>query len=159
MDNYTAKLEDVLKPEIIDLNMEANSQEEAVRRLGELLLKDGRIDDLDLFVEDVLEREVLESTNMDIGVAIPHGTSRAIRANSIAIGRLINPIEWNKGENKQKVKVVFLMAIVSENRDRTHLELLSKMATLLLKEQFIRVLFNTTDKQELLNTVNDLLKE
>ena len=159
MNSAPAKLEDVLRREIIDFDMDVGSKEEALRHLGGLLLKDDRINDIDLFVEDVLKREAVESTNMDIGVAIPHGASSSVRENSVAIGRLRRPIEWNKGEDKQKVRVVFLMAIVTENRDRTHIELLSKMATLLLKEQFLEVLFNTTDKQELLNTVHQLLKE
>ena len=159
MDNIAARLEDVLKKEIIDFKMDVTSKEEAVYHLGELLLRDGRIDDIDCFVEDVLQREELESTNMDIGVAIPHGTSSSIRKNSVAIGRLVHPIAWQAGEQKQKVRIVFLMAIVSENRDRVHLELLSKMATLLLKEQFLEMLFNTDDKQALLNTIHELLQE
>lgn len=159
MNNIAASLNEVLNPEIIDFNVEARTREAAIHHLGKLLREAGLVDDIDLFVEDVLQREEVESTNMDIGVAIPHGMSAAIKKNAIAIGRLVRPIEWKTGEEKQKVSVVFLMAIVSENRDRTHLELLSKMATLLLKEDFLKVLFRTEDKQELLDTIQRLLQE
>jgi fructose-specific phosphotransferase system IIA component len=158
MNNITVNLDEVITPEIIDFHIDAGSQEAAIRHLGALLMKDGRVDDVDLFVADVLEREQIESTNMDIGVAIPHGMSAAVRKNSIAIGRLTDPIEWNPGEDKQKVRVIFLMAVESANRNRTHLELLSKMATLLLKDQFLDLLFHSDDKAALLNTIHTLLE-
>ena len=110
-------------------------------------------------MEDVLKREEIELTNMDIGVAIPHGISGSIRRNSIAIGRLVEPIEWRSGEDKQKVKVIFLMAVMSENRDRIHIALLSRVATLLVKERFLEVLFKTDDKRELLDTIHKFLEE
>jgi PTS system fructose-specific IIA component len=147
------------KSTTIDFNMQVATREAAVRHLGTLLLRAGRIDDLDLFVEDVLKREEIESTNMDIGVAIPHGISGSIKRNSIAIGRLAYPIAWRPGEDKQKVRVIFLMAVMTENRDRIHIELLSRIATLLVKEPFLEVLFKTSNKQELLDTVHKFLEE
>ncbi|MCB2214382.1 PTS sugar transporter subunit IIA [bacterium] len=158
MNKLTVNLEEVMTPAIIDFHMTTNSKQAAIRHLGELLKADGRVVDVDLFVADVLAREQIESTNMDIGVAIPHGMSDAITKNSIAIGRLAEPIEWNPGEDKKKVRVIFLMAVESENRNRTHLELLSRMATLLLKDQFLDLLFNSDDKQAILESVHTLLE-
>ena len=159
MDKETNKVEQVIRKEIIKFEMEVQSKEEAIYQLGETLLKEGRITNIDIFVQDVLDREKIESTNMDIGVAIPHGASDAITQNSIAIGRLKNPIQWEKDEEKQEVRVIFLMAICSENRDRTHLELLSKIATLLLKEKFLNTLFNTNEEQEIIDQIQSLLQE
>ncbi len=159
MSNNISLLEDVISEEIIDLEMEVNTKEEVIHQLGVSLLQQGRIDDIHCFVDDVLRREEIESTDMGIGVAIPHGASPAILRNSIAIGRLKNPIQWNADDEQKPVSVIFLMAIRSENRDHLHLELMSKIATLLLKEEFLNTLFHTHQKQELLTQIKKLLKE
>lgn len=159
MSNNISLLEDVISEEIIDLEMEVNTKEEAIHQLGLSLLQQGRIDDIHCFVDDVLRREEIESTDMGIGVAIPHGASPAILRNSIAIGRLVDPIQWNIDQKQEPVSVIFLMAIRSENRDHLHLELMSKIATLLLKEEFLNTLFHTHQKQELLTQIKNLLKE
>ena len=97
---------------------------------------------------------------MGKGVAIPHGKSAAVARNSIAIGRLEQPIEWSREQEAEMVSVVFLLAVRDDaQRDRAHLELISKVAALLIKEDFRNTLFKTEDKRELIEKIYTLVGE
>jgi len=150
MNNQNQNLREIIVPATINLNMEVKTKENAISKLADMLYADGRINERSVFIQDILEREKVETTDMGIGVAIPHGTSSSILKNSIAIGRLKNPIAWDSQQEAKKISVIFLLAVCSENRDRTHLELISKIATLLLDDDFLDTLFHTTSKTELL---------
>ena len=50
-------IEEVLSENLIVLNMKARNKEEAIRELTEILYKEGKIFDKELFVKDVYLRE------------------------------------------------------------------------------------------------------
>lgn len=153
-------LKEVLSPATINLKMEVHKREEAIEKLAEMLLKEKRITEKEVFIEDILNREEIESTNMGMGVAIPHGKSTAVLKNSIAIGRLSKPMVWDDNKDENPVSVIFLLAVRDDaERDKAHLELISKLATLLLKEKFLYTLFTTKSKIELIDQMNVLIGE
>lgn len=152
-------LNEVLSPATIDLKMEVHTKEEAIEKLAEMLLKEKRITEKEAFIEDITNREEIESTNMGMGVAIPHGKSTAVLKNSIAIGRLTEPMVWDSND-EDPVSVIFLLAVRDDaERDKAHLELISKLATLLLKKKFLYTLFKTKSKIELIDQMNALIGE
>ena len=153
MNNLHENLREIIVPATINLDMEVNTKENAIGELADMLYADGRINDRSIFIQDILEREKVETTDMGIGVAIPHGTSSAILKNSIAIGRLNDPIAWDNNEKSKKISVIFLLAVCSENRDKTHLELISRIATLLIDDDFLDTLFHTNSKTVLLSKI------
>jgi PTS system fructose-specific IIA component len=160
MHSYKANFHEVLSPATIDLRMKACSKSDAIRQLVALLAADKRILDREVFIDEVLKREALETTNMGKGVAIPHGKTAAVARNSIAIGRLEQPIEWSREQEAETVSVVFLLAVRDDaQRDRAHLELISKVAALLIKEDFRNTLFKTEDKRELIEKIYTLVGE
>ena len=160
MNNNQTVLHQLIDESTIDLNMEVKNKKESIEKLAEMLLRVERINDKDIFIQDILDREEIESTNMGMGVAIPHGESSTIIKNSIAISRLSQPIPWKPGEDEKLVSVIFLLAVCDNpNRNKVHLELLSKIATLLLKENFLNLLFNTTSKSDLILQISKLIGE
>ncbi len=160
MNNHPVNLNEILNPDTIDLDLKAHNRKESIEALAELLAADQRISDKEVFIEDVLAREAVETTNMGIGVAIPHGKSSAVLRNSIAIGRVAHPIDWDPEKDEKQVTVIFLLAVRDDaERDKAHLEMISKVATLLVKEAFLDVLFKTNSKQELLENIFKLIGE
>jgi fructose-specific phosphotransferase system IIA component len=140
----------------IDLAMDASSKEEAVDKLCELLYQTGKLNSKAGFVTDVLEREKTESTNMGIGVAVPHGKTNNVKTPSIAITRLKKEITWDECE---KVKVLILLAVPDEHKGTEHLEVIAKIASLLLEESFIHDLMIVTKGEELVNSIVKHLEE
>lgn len=160
MNNDRVDFNEVINPSTIDLNMEANSKEEAIEKLADILIKEKRIKEKEAFIEDILERENLETTNMGMGVAIPHGRSLSVMKNTIAIARLIQPIRWDSKHGGKPVRIIFLLAVCDDaNKNRVHLELISKVAALLIQENFLKTLFTTESKTELIDQIFELIGE
>ena len=65
--------DDVLVKDNIELGVELDSQDEAIRRAGELLVQNGYVEEK--YIDSMFEREKSVSTFMGNAVAIPHGTS------------------------------------------------------------------------------------
>ena len=76
-------IEEVLSENLIVLNMKARNKEEAIRELTEILYKEGKIFDKELFVKDVYLREAEGQTGLGNHIAIPHGKSDAVQVTSI----------------------------------------------------------------------------
>jgi len=90
--------------------------------------------DPDQVLEVVMKREHLGSTGIGHGVAIPHG--RIPDLNHPVIGLVRHPagIEFESIDSKPVHIVIILL--VPDNEDRTHLELLAKLARALQQEAF-----------------------
>ena len=149
----------ILTANIIDLQLTAETKREALEKMANILYRDNRLSDRALFLEDVYKREELETTDMGIGVAIPHGKSSAVLHTSVAIGRLPEPIQWNLEDTEQPVYAIFLLAVSLENQSRVHLELLSNIASLLINDSFIADLKNAGSEVDLLESVQKHLGE
>lgn len=160
MNKRKIKLNEVIDPHTIDLRMDVDSKKEALEQLSEILLEQNRIVEKEVFIADIMKREVLESTNMGMGVAIPHGKSSAVIKNTIAIARLIKPIHWNASGDDRPVKAIFLLAVCDDkNKNSVHIELISQAAALLLNEAFLNTLFTTQSKTELIDQIDKLIGE
>lgn len=154
-------LNEVITEETILFGLQSPTKEDALRSMVQRLFDTGRIDDFDTFLENVLEREKIESTDMGIGVAIPHGKSAAVQQTSVVIGRLAAPICWNKDEEEENPKpifAIFLLAVpASDENGSLHLELISKVATLLIDDDFIEVLKTTPNESGLLKSIEEFI--
>lgn len=142
---------------IINLNLEASNKIDAIKEIAKMLDNENRLNDFNKFIEDVLKREAIESTNMDIGVAIPHSNSTYIKQASIGIGRMKDPIDWEDGG--ELVRTIFLFAVSSEDESITHLDVIAKTAVILIEDDFIEFLQTTTSSKDLLEEIIELIGE
>ena len=85
--------------------------------------------DPDRVLEVVMAREHLGSTGIGHGVAIPHGRMPDLNQPIVALVRHMEGIEFDAIDGKP-VHIVILL-LVPDNEDRTHLELLAKLARVL----------------------------
>lgn len=154
-------LAEIINEELILLNLEVRTKQEAIGILTDVLLATGRISSKDDFLASVYEREKTEPTDMGIGVAIPHGKTDAVIKPSVAIGKMKTPIHWTEeaGPEVEPIYAVFLMASPDQADGYIHLEIISKIATLLIDEDFIEVLKNTRDKTLLISTIQSMIGE
>ena len=90
--------------------------------------------DPDQVLEVVMAREHLGSTGIGHGVAIPHGRMPDLKQPVIVLVRHMQGIEFEAIDN-QPVHIV-IMLLVPDSEDRTHLELLAKLARLLQQQHF-----------------------
>lgn len=145
----------IINEQFIDLELASNDKETVIMSMSERLLAEGRIEDKDVYVESVLEREKLASTAVGFGVGIPHGKSDAVKTATVFFGRSDEGIHWN--DEGEKVNLVFLLAIPSEAASDQHLRILAALSRKLIDETFINLLNTETSKLEILCGLEETL--
>lgn len=104
-------LTDVLRPEVVKMEMKARTRDEAIRELVELLAETGdlRRGDVESMTAAILKRESLGSTAIGKGVAIPHAKAPSAQGFIAALGRVTKGIEFASIDG-EPVHLVFLLA-------------------------------------------------
>jgi len=128
------RLTDALTEDVIKMDLEAASRDEAVRELVQLLADRGKIrpEDVAPTTDAILEREHLGSTAIGRGVAIPHAKTPAAQGFIAAFGRSRVGIDFSAVDG-EPVHLVFLLASPPDSQ-RTHLKALAHISRLLSKQ-------------------------
>lgn len=101
--------------------------------------------DSNLVMEVVMAREHLGSTGIGHGVAIPHGRMPDLSSPVVVLARHPEGIDFDAIDNKP-VHIVILL-LVPADEDRTHLELLARLARLLQQDHFRQSIMNAPSPQ------------
>ena len=131
----------------IKLGQEPVTKEEAIQAAGELLAKLGYVDGS--YVDEMQEREKLVTTYMGMGVAIPHGTTQAkgtVKKTGIVLLQYPEGVDFGS----EKAQLVFGIAGIGDE----HLDLLSKLCTLLEDEALLETLKTTDDVEWVLEQLS-----
>jgi mannitol/fructose-specific phosphotransferase system IIA component (Ntr-type) len=102
------KLTDILDLSCVKVPLLARDKHEAIVSLVTLLAENGRIKDSGVVMTAVLERESIRSTGIGHGVAVPHGKCASVDRPVMALGRLIEPIEYGSLD-QQAVSLIALL--------------------------------------------------
>lgn len=136
VENHAAKK--VIDQNGIKLNQSPVAKEDAIRAAGELLVKQGCVDEA--YVDAMVEREKLVSTYMGMGLAIPHGTSEAkgsVKKTGIVLVQYPDGVDFGQ----EKAQLVFGIAGIGDE----HLDLLSKICEALEDEEVLEKMKTTDD--------------
>ena len=122
-----AEKKELLYRENIRVNCKADTQENIIRQVGQMLVDAGYVDQP--YVDAMVEREHSLSTYMGSGLALPHGVEQAkkqIKASGIAVMVFPEGTAWGN----ETAKVVIGIAGVGEE----HLDILSVIADKMMDE-------------------------
>ena len=148
-------LNDILNADIIDLNVEGQNKDEVLHYMANILIKNGYINDVDVFVKDIYEREAEGPTGMGSHISIPHGKSNSVTRNGIMIGKTVNPIRWESSMSEdgfQDTHLIFLFCVSADAEfARNHMMLLSELAGKLGNDVRVTKLAGATTKEEIIN--------
>jgi fructose-specific PTS system IIA-like component len=127
---------------------DSQSKEEAIRELVNALHGAGRTQNPDRLEEVVWERELVSSTGLGHGFAIPHCRSDAVDSNSIAVLKLSDPIHWGSVDDKP-VETVILLAVRSTDAENSHIKIFAKLARKLMDPEFRNLLDSLQDSNSI----------
>ncbi len=142
-------ISNVIDEKLIALDMDVTTKEEMLERLTDLFHEQGKLNDRDAFLKDVMWREGEGQTGIGMGVAIPHGKSAGVNTTSLAIDVSKNPLAWESLDD-EPVTVVILFAVTEGDSDVIHLKLLQHVAMLLAHESFVEKLHSVSSTAEML---------
>ncbi len=149
------KIVDLLKKESILLNGSPKSKTEAIDILIDLQVKGGKIADKEAYKKGILARENQGSTAVGDGIAIPHAKSAAVKAPSLAAMTVRGGVDYGALDGEPS-ELLFMIA-APEDGD-VHLEVLSRLMTILMDEDFREKLLSAKDKEEFLRIIDDMEK-
>lgn len=130
-------MSEMISPELVDLDLSAESKEGAARALAERMATLGRVTDLDGFLADVAAREAQMPTGLEGGIGIPHCRSAHVTAPTLAFGRAPSGIDF--GAPDGPADLIFLIAAPA-GADDAHLSILSTLARRLMRADFVEAL-------------------
>ena len=150
------KITDLLSQEAIKLNGKSTNKKEAINELVELMSKNGNILDKEKYKQVVLKREEEGSTGIGEGIAIPHGKTNAVLKPGLSAMVVPDGVEFDSLDGKP-AKLLFLIA-APDSKDNIHLDVLSRLSTLLMDVEFRKALINAKTTKEFLNVIDQAEK-
>lgn len=121
-------------PDCVLLRQTFTDRDQALRRLAESLMQQGKLQDTDLFLADVLAREAQGPTALGEGLAVPHGKSAAVTSASFALATLAQPLAWQGIDGDEQVNLIILLAIPPQQAGTTHIQLLTELTSRLVDD-------------------------
>lgn len=146
------KIADLLAKESIDLQAKVGSKAEALEHLVALMAKSGKLADEAEYKRCVLAREEEGSTGIGEGIAIPHAKTNAVKAPGLAAMIVSEGVDFASLDD-QPAKLFFLIA-APDTEDNVHLDVLSRLSTLLMDEKFTTALYAAKSPKEFLSIID-----
>lgn len=151
------RIAELLGKDTIKLNLKANSKMEVLDQLVDVLYDAGRLNDKELYKEEILKRESLSSTGIGEGIGIPHGKTSAVKKASLALGIFRDGVDFDSLDGAP-VNIVFMIA-APEGANNEHLETLSRLSVLLMNPEFKEGLLSSKVPEDVFSLLDKFEKE
>ncbi len=145
------RITDLLKKESISLNRELSSKSEAIDALIDLQEKAGNLNDKEEYKKGILAREEQGSTAIGNGIAIPHAKTSAVAHPGLSAVTAPSGVDYNALDGKPS-NLLFMIA-APEDGD-LHLEVLSRLMTMLMDETFRNELLSAKTADEFISVID-----
>ncbi|MBT7074821.1 MAG: PTS transporter subunit EIIA [Anaerolineae bacterium] len=137
MENTDLLLSQVILPQAVDFELKGLSQkEEVIEHLADRLEQAGVLSSAHEFISAVYEREKQGPTYMKFHVAFPHGKSSSVLQAAVAFGRSQSGIQYDNEFGGGVANLIFLIAIPEDMQATAYIDVLKRLARLLMQESF-----------------------
>ena len=146
-------LSELLREELIKVELESDQKESAIAEVLELLVASGDVTDREGAYQALLEREGKGTTGIGGGVAIPHAKHKSITHLSMALGLSQGGGEFEAIDDKP-VHIIFLL-LAEPNNPGPHVQTLAQVARLCQTPGFCRRLRESRSAREILALITE----
>ena len=149
-------IDNLLNEENVDINVDAKSWQEAIEKVGYLLLANNKIEKryIDSMIDTV--NNMGPYIVMAKGIAMPHSrTEHGAKETSLSIITLKEPVEFGNEDFDPVTMVIGLSSVDS----KSHLELLSDLSNIMDDEELIEKVKCCKSKNELITLINKVYSE
>ncbi len=147
------RLEQLLKPEYFNDDLQAKSKTDALAELSELVIQGSRKLNRSQIYDVLLQREKLGSTGIGDGVAIPHGKISGLNELIIAFGRSKSGVAFDAIDGK--LVHLFFLLLAPENSTGQHLKVLAKISRMTKAGNFRKKLMEAKSSNELYKIITE----
>lgn len=140
------KIIDLLDEKSIKLNLKSKNKPEVIEELVDLVANSGNLNDKENYRKAILAREEMSTTGIGEGVAIPHAKTTSVDKACIAAAVSKEGIDYESFDGS--LSNLFFMIAAPDGANNTHLEVLSRLSTILMDEDFRNKLINSNSARE-----------
>ena len=152
-------MSDFMQASHVFLDNPAATVEEALTFLSEKAVELGIADDASAVLDAYHKREEEGSTGMVNGFSIPHAKSDAIKSASVIVVKFANEIDDWETMDEEKIKIAISLLVPGAEAGTTHLKLLSKVAVMLMQEDFRETVKASSDPEAIAALINENLED
>ena len=123
------KVSEFISKDRIVIFEKGSEKKEILNKMAEMISKSDNVENKDMFIKDIWERESIMSTGIGLGIAIPHARSKYIKDIVISIGIAKESIEYDALDGKPVDFIVMIAA--NDSQQKEYLRVLAKVALIL----------------------------
>ncbi|AMC94343.1 hypothetical protein AOC36_10270 [Erysipelothrix larvae] len=145
-------LSDMIHEEIVELNLDVNDWESAIRESGKLLVQTQRISQG--YIDEIIRITRMTSPYFVIAphIAMPHTVpEKGAKSWSLGITSLKQPVRFGSKDN-DPVKYIFFLSVLDNER---HLNAMSILLELINSQRFFKVIDEATSPHEIIQYIKD----
>lgn len=146
------KITELLTNETIKMDLQSTSKNGVISELVDVLDNAGKLVNREDYQQAVLEREKQSTTGIGDGIAIPHAKTSAVKEPAIVFGRSKVGVDYQAFDGE--ASYLFFMIAATEGANNTHLEALSKLSTILMKQDVRDQLLKANSTNEVLAIID-----
>ena len=151
------RIVDLINKNSVKLDLNTKSKLDVVDELVDLVNDSGNLNDKNEYKKAILAREKLGTTAIGEGVAIPHAKNKSVNKACLAAGVSKEGIDYEAFDDS--LSHLFFMIAAPDGANDTHLEVLSRLSTILMDESFRNDLMNSPSVEEFLDLIDEKEKE
>ncbi|CYU28620.1 PTS transporter subunit EIIA [Streptococcus suis] len=142
------KIQDVLRKDVMLLDLQATSKEAVIDEMIASLVDKGYVTDFDVFKTGIMNREAQTTTGLGDGIAIPHAKNAAVKEATVLFAKSNNGVDYASLDGQPTD--LFFMIAAPEGANDTHLAALAELSKYLMKAGFADRLRAATNPEEVI---------
>ncbi|HFH7020231.1 TPA: fructose-specific PTS transporter subunit EIIC [Streptococcus agalactiae] len=128
------KIQDLLKKEVMIMDLKATSKEAAIDEMITKLVDTGVVTNFAIFKDGIMKREAQTSTGLGDGIAMPHSKNAAVKEATVLFAKSASDVDYEALDGQPTD--LFFMIAAPDGANDTHLAALAELSKYLLKEGF-----------------------
>ncbi|MFR4286399.1 MAG: fructose-specific PTS transporter subunit EIIC [Enterococcus italicus] len=129
------KINDLLVKDAMIMDLKATEKRPAINEMVQKLYDTGRISDIAVFKEGILNREAQTSTGLGDGIAMPHAKNAAVKEATVLFAKSKHGVDYEALDGQPTY--LFFMIAAPEGANDTHLQALAALSRQLIDPDFV----------------------
>lgn len=146
------RITDLIDKKSINLNLSSKDKMSVIDEMVDLVNNSGNLNNKEEYKKAIIAREELSTTGIGEGIAIPHAKTSAVTKACLGTGVSKEGIDYEAFDGS--LANLFFMIAAPDGANNTHLEVLSRLSTILMDEEFRSQLINAASADEFLNLID-----
>ncbi|HEN0833470.1 TPA: PTS sugar transporter subunit IIA [Streptococcus agalactiae] len=144
------KIQDLLKKEVMIMDLKATSKEAAIDEMITKLVDTGVVTNFAIFKDGIMKREAQTSTGLGDGIAMPHSKKAAVKEATVLFAKSASGVDYEALDGQPTD--LFFMIAAPDGANDTHLAALAELSKYLLKEGFADQLRKAKTPDDIITT-------